>query len=127
MNYEFDQSIASIPAASDGLLTLPYFNGERTPNLPNGKGCVIGLTPDNCSPGHFLRSTIEGATYALNYGISELESLGLEAKEIVLTGGGAKLPGVVNLAKKEFRLPLCDLLPQNEVVLKKVLQEAGVI
>lgn len=110
---EFDQSIASIPATSDGLLTLPYFNGERTPNLPNGKGCVIGLTPDNCSPGHFLRSTIEGATYALNYGISELQSLGLETKEIVLTGGGANSAQWRQMVADICQLPV-SILAQEE-------------
>jgi xylulokinase len=36
-----------------------------------------------------LRATVEGATFALKFGIDELKGLGLAAAEIVLTGGGA--------------------------------------
>ena len=74
---------------------------------------MIGLTPDNCSPGHFLRSTIEGATYALNYGISELQSLGLEAKEIVLTGGGANSAQWRQMVADICQLPV-SILAQEE-------------
>lgn len=35
----------------------------------------------------------------------EINRSGLLPAGVVLTGGGAKLPGIVNLAKKEFRLP----------------------
>jgi xylulokinase len=86
---EFDRSIASIPAGSEGLIALPFFNGERTPNLPNAKACLLGLDATNCSKGHLLRATVEGATFALRFGIDELAGLGLPAEEIILTGGGA--------------------------------------
>src|SRR5690606_17912227 len=68
---------------------LPFFNGERTPDLPNARACFIGLGPHNASKGHLLRATVEGATFALKSGIDELGKLGLEGSEIVLTGGGA--------------------------------------
>ncbi len=86
---QFDSAIASVPSGCNGLITLPFFNGERTPNLPNAKGCVLGLTSHNCSKGHLLRSTVEGATFALKFGLDELGRLGAQASEIVLTGGGA--------------------------------------
>ena len=35
----------------------------------------------------------------------EIDRSGLLPAGIVLTGGGAKLPGVIELAKREFRLP----------------------
>jgi xylulokinase len=71
------------------LLLLPFFNGERTPDLPRAKGCLLGLDARNTSKGHLLRATVEGATFALKFGIDELKGLGLAAGEIVLTGGGA--------------------------------------
>ena len=86
---DFDTSIASVSAGADGLLALPFFNGERTPNLPNAKGSLLGLDATNCSKGHLLRATVEGATFGLKFGIDELAALGLSADEIVLTGGGA--------------------------------------
>lgn len=86
---EIDSLIGRIECGSDGLLALPFFNGERTPDLPHAKGCLIGLDAANTTRGHILRATVEGATFGLKFGIDELASLGIEAAEIVLTGGGA--------------------------------------
>ncbi len=88
-NEGFDAAIDAVPAACDGLIVLPFFTGERTPNLPRATASVLGLTPENCTKGHLLRATVEGATYGLRFGLDELQGLGIEATEIVLTGGGA--------------------------------------
>jgi len=85
----FEAQISSAPRGADGVITLPFFNGERTPNLPDAKGCIIGLNSHNTNSENLLRSAVEGATFALKFGIDELISLGVDASEIVLTGGGA--------------------------------------
>ena len=41
---------------------------------------------------NILRSAVEGATFALRFGVDELASLGVAAEEIVLTGGGSGSP-----------------------------------
>jgi xylulokinase len=86
----FESQISKAGRGSDGVVTLPFFNGERTPNLPNAKGCIVGLDSHNTRPENLLRSAVEGATFALRFGIDELASLGVDAREIVVTGGGAK-------------------------------------
>ncbi len=86
---DLDRQIGGVEAGAGGLITLPFFNGERTPNLPRGKGCLLGLTSHNCSPGFLLRSAVEGATFALRYGLDRLRELGVSGNEIVLTGGGS--------------------------------------
>ncbi len=86
---KFESSIGEAPPGSEGVLTLPFFNGERTPNLPNARACILGLNSRNTKPENLLRSAVEGATFALKFGIGELAGLGVEAGEIVLTGGGA--------------------------------------
>ncbi|MFC1687822.1 cell division protein FtsA [Patescibacteria group bacterium] len=43
----------------------------------------------------------------------KIERSGLLPAGVVLTGGGAKLPGLVEVAKKEFRLPSFIGVPQN--------------
>ena len=85
----FEQEVAAAPRGSGGILTLPFFNGERTPNLPGAKGCLIGIDSNNAEPGNLLRSSMEGATYALKFGVEKLTRLGVRANQIVLTGGGA--------------------------------------
>jgi xylulokinase len=88
----FELQVARAPRGSGGILTVPFFNGERTPNLPQGKGCLVGIDTQNATPGNIMRSAMEGATFALKYGINELQKLGVEANEIVLTGGGSNSP-----------------------------------
>ncbi|MCY3566048.1 MAG: xylulokinase [Gammaproteobacteria bacterium] len=85
----FESQVNLAPRGSEGVITLPFFNGERTPNLPRARGCVVGLDGRNMKPENFLRSAVEGATFALKFGIDELAALGVEARNIVLTGGGA--------------------------------------
>jgi xylulokinase len=84
----FEAQVAGAPRGANGVITVPFFNGERTPNLPNAKGCILGLDSRNTRPENILRSAVEGATFALRFGIDELAELGIEASEIVVTGGG---------------------------------------
>lgn len=86
----FERQVASAPRGSDGVLTLPFFNGERTPDLPRAKGCIVGLDAHNTRPENVLRSGVEGATFALRHGLDELRGLGIRPGEIMLTGGGMK-------------------------------------
>ena len=84
----FEAMISSTPRGAEGVMTLPFFKGERTPDLPNARGCIIGLNSHNTTPSNLLRSAVEGATFALRYGIDQLSGLGVNATEVVLTGGG---------------------------------------
>jgi xylulokinase len=85
----FEERIQQAPRGAGGVITLPFFNGERTPNLPRAKACVLGLDSQNTRPEILLRSAVEGATFALRYGLDRLGELGIDTREIVLTGGGA--------------------------------------
>lgn len=86
----FEAQISSARRGAEGVITLPFFDGERTPNLPNAKGCIVGLNSRNTKSGNLLRSAVEGATFALRFGLGELAALGVNVEEIVITGGGAK-------------------------------------
>lgn len=85
----FENLVSSASRGSDGIITLPFFNGERTPNLPRAKACVMGLDSHNTRPENLLRSAMEGATFSLRYGVDRLRELGVPASEICLTGGGS--------------------------------------
>jgi len=83
---------AGIEPGSGGLLLLPYFSGERTPNVPSGTGVLAGLTSGTFTPAHFCRAAMEGAVLGMNYGLERLRAKGMKTREILLTGGGAKNP-----------------------------------
>ena len=89
---KMDEEISRISAGADGLLFLPYLQGERTPNLPHGCGVLHGMTTSNLTPAHMARAAMEGVTLGMSYGLRRMESLGLKPSEIRLTGGGSQSP-----------------------------------
>jgi len=87
---QLEAAIRGVPPGADGLLFLPYLQGERTPNLPRGTGVFHGLTTRTMTPAHLARATMEGVTLGLAYGLQRMRTLGLAPTEIRLTGGGSK-------------------------------------
>jgi xylulokinase len=85
-----EEAVDVTPVGSNGILLLPYLTGERTPNVPDGKGVLYGLTPENFTAGNLARSAMEGATMGLNFGFNRLKEMGIEPNEVRLTGGGSK-------------------------------------
>lgn len=81
---------ASAGAGAEGLILLPYFNGERTPALPSATAHLGGMTALNLKPANICRAAMEGATYGLRYGLDVIRRNDIEPREIRLTGGGAK-------------------------------------
>jgi xylulokinase len=86
---DFEHRVSHAPRGAEGVITLPFFNGERTPNLPRAKACVVGLDPNNARQENLLRSALEGATFALRFGLQRMRELGIEGNDVVLTGGGS--------------------------------------
>jgi len=89
---DLNKKASSAPLGSEGIILLPYFNGERTPALPNAKALFFGLTSTNYTPANLSRASMEGATMGLRYGLGLLKQQGIEPTEIRLVGGGAQSP-----------------------------------
>lgn len=96
---------ATAPGA-DGLVMLPFLNGERTPDLPLGKGVLAGLDTTNMTPAHVYRAAMEGATYSLKYGYDAFVRAGMQFDRIVLTGGGSNSPQWRQMVADVFGLPV---------------------
>lgn len=108
-----DARIAATPPGADGLTMLPFLNGERTPDLPLGKGVLAGMDLHNVSEAHFYRAAMEGATYSLKYGYDAFVRAGMSFDRIVLTGGGSKSPAWRQMVADVFGLPV-DVPQQAE-------------
>ncbi len=85
-----EQRVEAVSAGAAGILFLPYLQGERTPNLPNGCGVFHGLTTENMTPDFIARAVVEGVTLGLAYGMRRFKDLGIVPAEVRLTGGGSK-------------------------------------
>jgi xylulokinase len=121
---ELEQAVASIPAGAAGLTVLPYLNGERTPNLPNGTGVLHGLNPTNMSAAHLARAAMEGATLGLAYGLRRFRELGVTPTEIRLTGGGSKSAVWRQIAADAFGVPVVCLSTAEGAALGAAIQSA---
>lgn len=80
-------ALETLPAPT--LVVKPYFDGERTPNLPNAKGTFFGL--DNLTTRADIAAAVHvGVVCGLMHGIEALAAAGVDtAGQLHLTGGGA--------------------------------------
>lgn len=107
---QFERTAARAPAGADGLILLPYLEGERTPNVPDGTGVFFGVRPATFTAAHFARAAMEGVTLGMNYGLRRLAELGVRATQIRATGGGAH--------SKLWRQIMADVFNAEVVTLK---------
>ena len=119
---ELEKQVSDAPVGSDNLLFLPYLNGERTPNLPDGSGVLHGMKIDNMTPGHLARATMEGVTLGLAYGLGRFRELGIQPTEIRLTGGGSKSAIWRQMAADIFGVPTICLASAEGAALGAALQ-----
>ncbi len=119
-----DLAVAEAPAGSDGLVLLPYFAGERTPNVPDGSGIFLGLSQKTFTNAHIARASMEGVTLGMNFGLRRLAALGVVAKEIRVTGGGAKSPAWRQIMADVFGVPVVAMAADEGAALGAALQAA---
>jgi len=81
---------ATAPAASDGLLFLPYLTGERTPHAdPDARGVFFGLSLRH-TKAHMARAVLEGVTFSLKECLDLLCALGQSCTRVRVSGGGSR-------------------------------------
>jgi xylulokinase len=113
---------ASVAPGSDGLMLVPFFEGERTPNCPDGTGVFFGIRPATFDAPHMMRAAMEGATLGLNYGFTRLRELGVCPAEVRLTGGGAKSAVWRQILADVFDVPVVCLKIEEGAALGAALQ-----
>ncbi len=89
-NRRLETTAGLAPAGADGLVFLPFVDGERVPVLPSASAVFFGLDRRTFDAAHLARSVMEGAVLNLGYGFARMRSLGLRPAEVRATGGGAK-------------------------------------
>ncbi|MPZ93720.1 MAG: xylulokinase [Propionibacteriales bacterium] len=109
---------------ADGLVLLPFLDGERTPPLPRAKGLVYGLTRANATPAHLARATVEGMLCGLADAVDALREHGTRPRRIVLIGGAARSRAVQQVASTVFGLPVAVPEP-GEYVARGAARQAA--
>jgi len=82
-----------VAPGSDGLIFLPYLNGERTPYPdPLARGAWIGMTVRH-ERAHLTRSVLEGVAFGIKDSFGLIQKAGLGTiDQVRISGGGAKSP-----------------------------------
>lgn len=78
------------PPGAGGIVCLPFFTGERVPDLPRASARFDGLAPGNATRPFIFRAVLEGISCNLSLGIQRLQMLGVSVNELRLVGGGAR-------------------------------------
>ena len=110
-----------------GLTLVPYFEGERTPNLPDATASLSGMTLASTTRENLARAAVEGMLGGLAAGLDALRALGVPLQRVLLIGGGARSAAVQSLAAAVLRLPVEVPSPAEYVALGAARQAAAVL
>jgi xylulokinase len=114
----------SAPPGADGLVLVPYLEGERTPNRPHATGSVHGLRLANSTPAHLARAAVEGLLCALADGLDAVLAQGIRMDRVILIGGGARSAAVQAIAPAIFGVPVV-VAPPGEYVADGAARQAA--
>jgi len=102
----YNRETASVPDGCDGLLFLPYLNGERTPYWDShARGVFFGVNLQT-SKAHFVKAIMEGVSFALRNNIETVESLGMTVDRVQAVGGGLKSPAWLSVLSQIIQRPI---------------------
>jgi xylulokinase len=118
-----DLALKAAPG-SDGLVIVPYFAGERTPNLPDATGSLHGLTLANSTRENLARAAIEGMLCGIAVGVDALVQQGVSVSGVRLIGGAAQSPAVRQIAPTVFGVPV-RVPPAGEYVADGAARQAA--
>ncbi len=112
-----DFDALALGTKSDGLVLVPYLDGERTPNLPLATGMLTGLR-SNASQGQLARAVVEGPLCGLLEGGDLLASAGVTHEgRLIVTGGASR--------SRAYRHVLANLSGQAVLTCPMVETAAG--
>ena len=108
----FADAALSAPSGAGGVRLVPYFDGERTPNLPEATGTFEGLRNDTTRE-QLARAAHEGVLRGLLEGLGALDAAGASVGgRLHLVGGGARSAAfrriLANLHGAAVRVPEAD-------------------
>ncbi|MCP1503953.1 xylulokinase [Curtobacterium herbarum] len=115
------------PAGADGLVLVPYFVGERTPNRPDATASLLGMTPGTTDRAHLARAAVEGMLCALADGLAAVERTGVTVERLLLIGGAAQNEAVRVVAAQVFGREVLVPEPGEYVAAGAARQAAWVV
>jgi len=119
-------ALAAEPGAA-GLTLVPYFEGERTPNLPDATASLTGMTLASTTRENLARAAVEGMLGGLAAGLDAVRDLGVPIERALLIGGGAQSDAVRLIAPAVLGVPVEVPAPAEYVALGAARQAARAV
>lgn len=124
---ELDRLALAAEPGAGGLTLLPYLDAERTPNLPEATGTLLGLTRANATPENLARAVVEGMLLNLVAGVDGLREHGVSVNRIIVIGGAGASRAVQHIAPQLFGVPVAIPAPGEYVGIGAARQAAWVL
>ncbi|MBB3159351.1 xylulokinase [Microbacterium proteolyticum] len=117
----------SAQPGAEGLTVLPYFEGERTPDLPHARGAVLGASLRNFTRANLARAIVEGTVASQVAMLDALAACGVRSRRLLVIGGAAKNPAVQRVLAELVDLPLAVPAPDEYVAKGAAMQAAAAL
>jgi xylulokinase len=109
---EFSDLALTASPGANGLVLVPYLDGERTPNRPNATG-ALNCIRNSVTREDLARATMEGVVCGLLDGLDALTECGVPSNgRLFLIGGGSRSAAyrqiVADLTQREVLVPDAD-------------------
>jgi xylulokinase len=121
---ELSRLALSAASGADGLVVVPYLEGERTPSKPTATGAVHGMTLANATQANLARAAVEGMLCGLADGLDALVAAGVPVRRVLLVGGGARAEAVRRIAPTVLGRPVL-VPPAGEYVADGAARQAA--
>ncbi|GGL92650.1 FGGY family carbohydrate kinase [Micromonospora yangpuensis] len=115
------------PPGAGGLTMLPYFEGERTPDLPDATASLHGATLANFTRPNFARAVVEGMLASQVVMIDATRACGVPVNQLLLIGGAARSTAVQTVLAQIIDVPLLIPEPGEYVAIGAAAQAGGAL
>lgn len=114
---ELSELALQAPAGAEGLTLLPFFEGERTPDLPNARGSLLEASRSNLTRTNFARAVIEGTLASQVAMLDALAACEVRVDKLLLIGGAAASPAVQKILTQMVNVPV--VVPDSDEYVTK--------
>lgn len=120
-----DLALQARPGA-EGLTLLPFFEGERTPDLPHARASLHAASLTNFTRANFARAVIEGTLATQVAMLDALAACDITAERLLLIGGAAQSAAVQTVLTQMVEMPV--VVPElDEYVTKGAAMQAAAV
>ncbi|WP_250506199.1 xylulokinase [Bowdeniella massiliensis] len=122
----FDELALSV-ADGAGLEMTPYFEGERTPNLPDATASLTGMTLANWDRAHLAHAAVRALAILMANAAAAVSECGVRLSKVRLIGGGARSAAVQRILPEVLGIDVDVPAPAEYVALGAAKQAANVL